>query len=108
MRRGIMNGRVADYDRIEFYRQYLMQVLRARNEGVNVGGYFAWSFTDNFEWVEGYNQRFGMVYVDYATQKRTVKASGLWYKSFLESQDAGVHSKSFLSDDLAPSLVGSY
>lgn len=82
------NGRIDDNDRIQFYEQYLQQVLRAKSEGVNVQGYFAWSFTDNFEWAEGYSKRFGLVHVDYPTQKRTVKASGFWFQRFLEKQAA--------------------
>lgn len=80
------DGHVDDSDRIQFYQQYLAQVLKAKQEGVNVNGYFAWSFTDNFEWAEGYSKRFGMVYVDYATQRRIIKASGFWLQNFLSSQ----------------------
>lgn len=80
----ITDGQVKDDKRIRFFQKYLEQVLRAKREGVKVDGYFAWSFTDNFEWAEGYRPRFGLVYVDYATQKRIVKASGFWYKEFLE------------------------
>ena len=79
-------GQVNDQYRIEFFQKYLQQLLRAKNEGVDVEGYFAWSFTDNFEWAEGYKQRFGLVYVDYNTQKRTIKASGFWFRQFLEKK----------------------
>lgn len=79
-------GHVDDDYRIQFYEQYLAQVLKAKQEGVNVAGYFAWSFTDNFEWAEGYSKRFGLVYVDYATQKRIVKSSGFWFQHFLQDQ----------------------
>lgn len=82
----VVDGRVNDECRIHFYEQYLEQVLRAKREGVNVTGYFAWSFTDNFEWAEGYSKRFGLVYVDYPTQRRIVKASGFWFQHFLEDQ----------------------
>lgn len=78
------NGKINDSQRCEFLQNYLVQVLRAKREGVNVNGYFVWSFTDNFEWAEGYYPRFGLVYVDYKTQQRTIKSSGLWYKDFLE------------------------
>ncbi len=78
------NGQVHDPERINFFKQYLQQVLKAKNEGVKVDGYFAWSFTDNFEWAEGYRPRFGLVYVDYATQKRIIKSSGFWYRQFLQ------------------------
>ncbi|HEU4470682.1 MAG TPA: GH1 family beta-glucosidase [Flavisolibacter sp.] len=85
------NGHVKDPYRVDFFKAYLAQVLRAKKEGVNVAGYFAWSFTDNFEWAEGYRKRFGLVYVDYATQKRIVKDSGFWYKQFLEKQPYHVY-----------------
>lgn len=80
------NGKIYIHDnkRIEFLKSYLEQVLRAKKEGVPVEGYFIWSFMDNFEWAEGYRPRFGLVYVDYSTQKRFVKDSGYWYKNFLE------------------------
>ncbi len=82
----IKDGKVIinDIARIDFIQSYLAQVLRAKREGVPVEGYFIWSFMDNFEWAEGYRPRFGLVYVDYQTQKRYVKNSGYWYKSFLE------------------------
>ena len=80
----IKDGQVHDPERINFFKQYLQQVLKAKNEGVKVEGYFAWSFTDNFEWAEGYRPRFGLVYVDYATQKRIIKSSGFWYRHFLQ------------------------
>lgn len=82
----LVNGQVNDESRIRFYEQYLAQVLKAKTEGVNVQGYFAWSFTDNFEWAEGYAKRFGLVYVDYPTQRRIIKASGFWFQRFFESQ----------------------
>ena len=52
-----------------------------------VGGYFVWTFTDNFEWAEGYHPRFGLVHVNFETQERTIKNSGLWYRDFLEGND---------------------
>jgi len=79
----VENGRVHDKQRVEFYQQYLENVLKAKKEGVDIRGYFAWSFMDNFEWAEGYGPRFGIVHVDYKTQKRTIKDSGLWFKEFL-------------------------
>ncbi len=74
---------VHDLKRQKFLQDYLEQVLKAKNEGVPVKGYFVWSFMDNFEWAEGYRPRFGLVHVDFKTQKRTIKDSGLWYKEFL-------------------------
>ena len=77
------NGRVSDPKRIRFLQNYLKQVLRAQREGVNVKGYFVWTFMDNFEWAEGYHPRFGLVHVDFETQKRIIKDSGKWYQGFL-------------------------
>jgi beta-glucosidase len=80
----VINGKVRDDGRKHYLQQYLAEVLRAKTEGVNVKGYFVWSFTDNFEWAEGYSPRFGLVYIDYPTQKRIIKSSGQWYSNFLE------------------------
>jgi beta-glucosidase len=74
---------VVDTQRIHFIKSYLEEVLWAKRNGGKVAGYFVWSLTDNFEWAEGFKQRFGLVYIDYATQKRTIKNSGLWYRNFL-------------------------
>ena len=60
-------------------------VAEARQQGADVRGYFAWSLLDNFEWAYGYDKRFGLVYVDYATQRRVPKRSGLWYRDFIAS-----------------------
>ena len=79
----LKNGEVADSRRVQYLQGYLEAVLKAKKEGAKVEGYFIWTFTDNFEWAEGFNPRFGLVYVDFSTQERTVKASGKWYKEFL-------------------------
>ncbi len=79
----LSNGAVNDYRRIKFFEEYLLQVLRAKKEGIDVDGYFVWTLTDNFEWSEGYDPRFGLVHVDFATQQRTVKDSGWWWKELL-------------------------
>lgn len=79
----VKDGKVDDPQRIKFLKRNMEQVLRAKREGVNVTGYFVWSFLDNFEWADGYDPRFGLVYVDFETQKRTVKSSGCWYADFL-------------------------
>jgi beta-glucosidase len=81
----LLDGKIHDSKRISFLEQYLGQVLRAKNEGVNVNGYFVWSLTDNFEWAEGYKPRFGLVYVDFATQDRLIKDSGYWYSKLIQS-----------------------
>lgn len=79
----LVNENIFDEERKNYISAYISQVLKAKNEGVNVQGYFVWSFTDNFEWAEGYHPRFGIVYVDFRTQKRTIKLSGHWYSKFL-------------------------
>lgn len=79
----LVNGQVHDSKRIDYYQRYLKQVLRAKKEGVNIGGYFSWTLLDNFEWSEGYKPRFGLVYVDFKTQKRYLKDSALWFRAFL-------------------------
>lgn len=76
-------GKVHDVKRTEFLKAHVGQVLRARNEGVPVEGYFVWTMFDNFEWAEGYFPRFGLVHVDFATQERCIKDSGYWYRDFL-------------------------
>lgn len=81
-------GIINDAERKKYLQQYLLQVLRASKEGTNVKGYFIWTFTDNFEWAEGYFPRFGLVHVDFTSQKRTVKASGHWYSKFLSGSNA--------------------
>ncbi|HHG83650.1 MAG TPA: beta-glucosidase [Bacteroidetes bacterium] len=80
----IENNQVHDPRRKQFIQDYLGQVLRAKKEGIKVAGYFVWSFMDNFEWAEGYQPRFGLVHVDFNTQKRTVKDSGKWFSDFLQ------------------------
>ena len=73
------DGVVRDTRRIDFYRGYLGALHEAIEAGADVRGYHAWSLLDNFEWAEGYDQRFGLVHVDFATGQRTVKESGRWY-----------------------------
>ena len=78
------NGRVHDDGRTEYFKNHLAAVLKAKNEGVNVNGYFVWSPTDNFEWDKGFRTRFGLVYVDFKTLNRYIKDSGLWFREFLK------------------------
>jgi beta-glucosidase len=80
----LAQGRVIDPDRTSFLQAHLAQILKAKHEGIPVEGFLIWTFTDNFEWAQGYHPRFGLVHVDFETQQRTVKDSGLWYKRFLE------------------------
>lgn len=84
----MINEVINDDERTKYIRDNLRQVLRAKKEGYNIEGYFAWTLTDNFEWAEGFNPRFGLIYVDFETQKRTIKRSGLWYASFLDSKNS--------------------
>lgn len=79
----VEDGVVHDEDRKRYLQNNIAQVLRAKQEGVAVNGYFVWTFTDNFEWAEGYHPRFGLVHVDFTTQKRIIKSSGQWYARFL-------------------------
>ncbi|MCG6201108.1 GH1 family beta-glucosidase [Psychromonas antarctica] len=81
-----LDGKVHDPKRIDFLNRYLLGAKQAIENGTDIIGYFQWSILDNFEWAEGYGQRFGMVHVDYASQKRTVKDSGYWYKEVIESK----------------------
>ncbi len=74
------DGKVYDTDRIMFLRAYLTQLQRATADGVPVKGYFQWSTMDNFEWTHGFGNRFGLVYVDFKTQKRTPKLSAAWFR----------------------------
>jgi beta-glucosidase len=78
-----VDGVVHDTQRLEFLRGHLAACAGAIADGVPLAGYFAWSLMDNFEWGFGYAKRFGLVHVDYATQRRTVKDSGAWYADFL-------------------------
>jgi beta-glucosidase len=73
------HGAVRDVRRIDYHRDYLTALAEAIEGGADVRGYHAWSLLDNFEWAEGYSQRFGLVHVDFANRKRTLKESGRWY-----------------------------
>jgi beta-glucosidase len=77
------DGHVYDLDRVMYLRNCLTQLHRATREGVPVRGYFLWSLLDNFEWADGYATRFGLVHVDFATQKRTPKLSAAFYKEVM-------------------------
>jgi len=76
-------GRVHDPKRVSYIQEYLREVYRAKRGNFPVAGYFVWTFTDNFEWAEGYYPRFGLVYIDFPSQQRVVKTSGQWYARFL-------------------------
>lgn len=79
----LVGGKVDDQQRIDYFKAYLAAMLRAKNEGVNITGYLAWTLMDNFEWAEGYLARFGLVHNDFKTQQRTIKQSGYWWQEFL-------------------------
>jgi beta-glucosidase len=74
------DGRVDDQDRIAYLDGHLRAVRAAIDAGVDVTGYFVWSLLDNWEWAEGFTKRFGLVHVDYATQRRTPKSSYAWFR----------------------------
>ncbi|WP_282132620.1 GH1 family beta-glucosidase [Cellulophaga baltica] len=80
----VANGFVNDIERRKFFKQYLRQVYKAKEKGLKIDGYFVWTLMDNFEWAEGYKPRFGLVYVDFDTQKRIIKSSGKWFAKFLK------------------------
>lgn len=82
------DGRVHDPNRITFLDSYLSAMQKAYDEGADVRGYFLWTFLDNFEWADGYKQRFGIVYVDFTTQQRIVKDSALWYQKVIKTNGA--------------------
>lgn len=81
-----IDGKVKDFGRQAFIKDNISQVLRAKKEGCKVDGYFVWTLTDNFEWAEGYHPRFGLIYIDYQSQKRLIKSSGKWYADFLSAR----------------------
>jgi beta-glucosidase len=83
-----VDGRVHDEARIDFLTQYLLEIHRATLDGIDIRGYFHWSLMDNFEWSEGYKHRFGLIHVDFTTQKRTLKESAHWYRRIIESNGA--------------------
>lgn len=83
------DGQVHDPQRLQYVRDHLQAVGAALAQGAPVRGYFLWSLLDNFEWGEGYSKRFGVVYIDYASQRRVVKDSGRWYAAFLAAQRDG-------------------
>ena len=81
----VVNGTLEDPRRVDYLRSHLEALSRAVADGVDVRRYFAWSMLDNFEWEHGYAKRFGLVFVDFSTQRRVPKRSGLWYRDFIAS-----------------------
>lgn len=84
-----LDGKVHDHDRIDFLGRYLRELKRAAGE-IDLRGYFHWSLLDNFEWAKGYSERFGMVYVDYRTQRRILKDSAYWYRDVIQSNGIAI------------------
>ena len=80
------NKKVNDINRVEYHHSHIEQILIAVDEGIPCTGYFAWSLMDNFEWAEGYSQRFGLIWVDFDTLERIPKESYYWYQKFLKTQ----------------------
>ncbi len=85
-----LDGKVHDPQRIDFLSRYLLELQKACEDDVDVRGYFLWSVMDNFEWAEGYKQRFGIIYIDYPSQKRILKDSAYWYKGVITSNGANI------------------
>ena len=79
----VINDEIFDDERIDYLARHLDAMKSARSQGAPILGYFAWSFLDNFEWAYGYEKRFGLIYVDYKTQKRTPKKSAFYYRQLL-------------------------
>ena len=77
---------MADSNRIEYLKRYLKEVSRAVDNGISVKGYYVWCFTDNFEWAYGEARRFGIVYVDYKSQKRIPKESAKWFSGVIKEK----------------------
>ena len=85
-----LDGHVHDLVRIDYVTRYLRGLKRACEEGADVMGYMYWSIMDNFEWTSGYDRRFGLIYVNYVTQKRTVKDSAYWYSKVIETNGENI------------------
>jgi beta-glucosidase len=81
----VINGKVDDPKRVSYLERHLDAMFKAKNLGVPISGYFAWSLMDNFEWAYGYAKRFGLIYVDYETQKRIPKSSAYYYRERIKS-----------------------
>jgi beta-glucosidase len=96
-----LDGRVHDPLRTDYIARHIAAMAEAIRQGVVMEGYMVWSLLDNFEWASGYEKRFGIVHVDYATQHRTLKDSALWYRNFLHHQTA-----QHATSDSAPTKTG--
>ncbi len=88
------DGRIPDWERVHYLQEHLQAAYQAIQLGVPLNGYFVWSLFDNFEWAEGYSQRFGIVWVDYESQERILKDSALWYREVIDRN--GLESKTVM------------
>ncbi len=80
-----LDGKVYDPNRVDYLTRYLRGLKKAAEDGIPIIGYLYWSLMDNFEWADGYDKRFGLIHIDYRTQKRTIKESAWWYKHVIET-----------------------
>ncbi len=87
----MLDGRVHDPQRTDYIRRHLLQLERAADEGIPVAGYLYWSIMDNYEWAEGYDPRFGLIYVDYRTQNRILKDSAYDYAEIIRTNGESIH-----------------
>jgi beta-glucosidase len=87
------DGEVHDPQRIDFTRAYLLELAKASAAGTDIRGYFHWSILDNFEWAEGFRERFGLVHVDFVTGKRTLKDSAKWYREVIATNGRNLSSQ---------------
>ncbi len=103
----VTDNNVLDTERTSYLKLHIQQVLRAKNQGIRVKGYFAWSLTDNFEWAEGYYPRFGLIYIDYNNQRRIIKESAKWYSQFINrySEEFNSKNKTTINDDHPMSMI---
>lgn len=85
-----LDGHVHDANRIDYMHRYLLELRRAADEGIPVIGYQCWSVMDNFEWSSGFDPRFGLIYVDFRTQERTLKDSAYWYKEVIAANGSNL------------------
>jgi beta-glucosidase len=83
-------GQIKDLRRIDYLRTHLKAVSKAIDQGSPVKGYYQWSLMDNFEWALGYEKRFGIIYVDFDTQERIIKDSGLWYRDQIRNNGKNI------------------
>lgn len=96
------DGKVHDPQRIDFLNRYILAMKRAMDDGADIRGYFQWTLTDNFEWNSGYRDRFGLVYVDFRTQRRYRKDSSYWYQELIRTCGANLQQEkeiNFIEDD---------